>query len=132
MKMETRSANVLGSADLVYTCAVAFNIEMNVGTEEEPNWQSYAKVVYGSMWGYFQEATSIEPMLPSGLGGSYMYGENVRGLGHAGYKINFPNLESQMLIANLVRIRIYFEEGDGPWLGEHGSATFVCIQEAIT
>lgn len=126
---EVREASTLGSAALKYTCAAVFGIEVNVGSAETPIWMPYSSVIYGNMWCYLQETQRVQPMVPAGLGGPYIYGQQCRGLKEAGHKMHFPYLESQKLSHLQSRINIYFIEGDGPWIGDHGSAAVIIFEE---
>lgn len=130
--LEVRNAEVQGSLDLVYTCSIAFQLwgynpyaGFNPAYGKVP-WQ--VPMILGSQWNFLSEGKGNYPSAIA-IGGDYHYGQVSRGMVKGGIIMPFPYNTSKILKSSLgMEMRVFFLEGEGPWLGEFGNATFYCFE----
>ena len=130
--LEVRDAEVQGSIDLIYTCVIAFQLwGFNPALGFDPNedkvpWQS--PLILGTQWNFLSEGKGNYPAAIA-IGGNYHYGQVKRGMTNNGIIMPFPYNTSKILKSSLgMELRMFFLEGDGPWEGEFGNATFYCYE----
>lgn len=131
--LEIRDAEVQGSVDLEYTCGISFQLrgyDPSYGySPEYPKVNWGAPLRLGNQWGFLSEGKGNYAAAEA-IGGSYIYGEVPRGMAHKSIIMPFPYGTSKLLRSSLgMEMRVVFFEGDGPWNGEFGNATFYCIEE---
>lgn len=132
--LEIRDAEIQGAVNLVYTCSIAFQLW---GNDPAHNFDpAYPKVpwdypmVIGTQWNFLSEGRGNYPPAEP-VGGNYHFGQVSRGMVNKGVIMPFPYNTSKILKSSLgMEMRVYFMEGDGPWLGEFGNATFYCYEYA--